>query len=382
MRHLIILLYLALQFPAFSQSLLIAAKEKGKPWGYINETGTYVIAPSFDDAGPFHAGVAVVKKGKQYGVINQMGEWVVAPTYEDAILYNPAGKITVKKSGKWGVISASGEPVIPFLYAYLSVFKDGYVVGGSLAEKPFKGKVCPFVLNEKADTVFAQLDCSDMPDFLPGFVTKKGYYSQAWPFVKDGKLFLESVYENEPVVIFIPGGERSTLNGYRFDYNNGFREGLFAARSYGEGDTWSGIYIDSTTLISQTITNAFPELAAQKAYPFFNGVAAIEQDGKWSFIDRQGNMISQTNLPVKEYTAYPPMHFNGLIGLFYKGKAGYVNTKGETIIPFQFSEYHPFETDVTPVKYEGSYGLLRKDGTWAVPPRYQNLYLSPCPCYQ
>jgi hypothetical protein len=85
---------------------------------------------------------------------------------------------------------------------------------------------------------------------------------------------------------------------------------------------------------------------------------------------------------VKEYTAYPPMHFNGLIGLFYKGKAGYVNTKGETIIPFQFSEYHPFETDVTPVKYEGSYGLLRKDGTWAVPPRFQNLYLSPCPCYQ
>lgn len=366
-----------------AQSILIAAQEKGKLYGYINEKGEYVIPPSFDDAGPFYQDVAVVLKGKLYGVINSKGEMLVAPTYEKAITYAPEGKITVMKNGKWGVIDRNGKVLIPIQYPYLSVFKNGFVVGGNvLTEKSFSGKICPLILNEKADTVFIQDDCSDMPDLLTGELNKKGDYSEVWPIVRDGKLILRGGYENEVMAFDVSKNYKAYLTSISVESGYGFREGVMPAYFTPEGPTRDAIYIDSTGLShTYEYQNAFQDLKADRIYPFFNGVAAIEQEGKWSFLDRNG-VVTKTNLSVEEYRASPPMYFNGLIGFFKKGKAGYVNIKGETVIPFQFSEYHPFEFDITPVELNGKYGLIRKDGTWAVPPKFQNLYLSPCPCYQ
>ncbi|MEY4931562.1 MAG: hypothetical protein RI909_2286 [Bacteroidota bacterium] len=384
MKKLFLPVFLLMTQLVLAQSLLIAAKEKGKPYGYINETGQYVIQPSFDLAGPFYQNRAVVKKGKKFGVINSKGEYIVSPIYDDAIDYAPEGKVTVKSGSNWGVIDEQGKTIIPFQYAYLSVFKNGYVVGGRvLTGKAFKGRICPLVLNEKADTVFIQDDCEDMPDFLIGRMDKKGLFLGVWPIVRDGKVLLESGYELDPIILDIKGNQKVTLTSITIDNAYGFREGLLPATFAPEGPTRDGIYIDSAGLsYNSDYIKSFDTLRAQQVYPFFNGVAGIEQDGKWSFIDREGSIISKTNLPVSDYKAFPPMHFNGLVGFFKKGKVGYVNLEGEVVIPFQYDEYHPFEEAVTPVKYKGLYGLIRKDGSWAVQPKFEMLYLSPCPCYQ
>jgi hypothetical protein len=384
MKRLILPALLVMSQLVFAQSMLIAAKEKGKPYGYINETGQYVIQPAFESAGPFYQNLAVVKTGKKYGVINSKGEYVVSPVYDDAIDYAPEGKITVKSGNNWGVIDGEGKIIVPIKYPYLSVFKNGYIVGGTvLTEKKFKGKICPFVLNEKADTIFIQDDCSDMPDFLFGQMNKQGAYAGVWPMVRDGKILMESGYEREVLILDVISNQKVNLSGIIIETGYGFREGLLPAIFAPEGPTRDGVYIDTTGLsYSYDYNRAFDTLQAQQTYPFFNGVAGIEQEGKWTFIDREGNIINKTNLSVVEYKAFPPMHFNGLIGFFKKGKAGYVNLKGEVVIPFQYDEYHPFEEEVTPVKFKGLYGLIRKDGSWAVQPRFEVLYLSPCPCYQ
>ena len=59
-----------------------------------------------------------------------------------------------------------------------------------------------------------------------------------------------------------------------------------------------------------------------------------------------------------------------------------IDLKGNVVIPFQFEEYHPFEYEVTAVKYKGKFGLIRKDGTWAVPARFEELNIGFCPCFR
>lgn len=75
------------------------------------------------------------------------------------------------------------------------------------------------------------------------------------------------------------------------------------------------------------------------------------------------------------------MYFNGLIAFWKNGKVGFVDITGKEVIPFTLEEYHPFEYDVTPAKQNGLFGLIRKDGTWSVAPKFEYLEISVCPCF-
>ncbi|HYC86934.1 MAG TPA: WG repeat-containing protein [Chryseosolibacter sp.] len=390
MKALLFLLLIFLSATASAQ-LLIAAKEKGKPFGYIDEKGNYVIPPTFDAAGPFYKGTAVVRKNKKFGIINLRGEFVVAPQYDDAIEYAPDGFITVRKSGKWGVIDQQGNIKIPLQHEYLSVVKEGFVIGGvvftSKSSKALYQRLCPIVYGLNGEVVLEN-DCTDEPSVvLPGTVDKSGRYSEgAWPMVQNGAIVLEDVYGEEFQAAHVASGRTIPLYSITFpDHYARFREGVLAFQFKDEGESPGLAAYADTVMFAAGLASASSPLSYQAnvVHPFFNNVAAVEQDGLWSFIDRDGDVISKTNLSTTEYRAAPPMYFNGLVGFFNgKGKAGYVNLKGETVIPFEFEEYHPFEWDVTPVKKNGLYGLLRKDGTWAVDPRFEDMYAAPCPCYQ
>jgi WG containing repeat len=62
-------------------------KEDGK-WGYIDETGKYVVSPKFEDdayspaADQFSEGVACVKQGvNKWGFIDRDGEFSIPPKF-------------------------------------------------------------------------------------------------------------------------------------------------------------------------------------------------------------------------------------------------------------------------------------------------------------
>ena len=73
------------------------------------------------------------------------------------------------------------------------------------------------------------------------------------------------------------------------------------------------------------------------------------------------------------------MYFNGLIGLFKNGKAGYVDINGKEIIPFTLDEYHPFWIRGNPSEERRSVRLLRKDGSWAVAPKFEKFHCRALP---
>jgi hypothetical protein len=392
MRIVPIVVFSLLHLTAWSQELFIAAKESGKKFGFINTKGQYIIAPTYDDAMPFAGDVAVVRVGKKYGVINRKGEYTIKPVFDDALRYFPEGKITVKSKGKWGIVNAQGDTIVPFKFSYASVYNEGTAVVGVPVKNPksFRDRIRVFFADslgsiagyngeESATLTFEE---GEKTFFLPGQMIKGQYEDRGWPLVRSDKIILRDI-ETE-FAYDVSTGAPFNLYGYSTFDHTGFRENLMPCKT---GDP---LYADGEHDIVYLRANpgefnyspAFT-LKASHAYPFFNGVAAVASEGKWIFVDNEGWVISRTSLSTEEYTANPPMYFNGLIGFFNsKDKVGFVNIKGETVIPFDFDEYHPFESDVTPAKYKGAYGLLKKDGTWAVEPRFETLDIGPCPCFK
>ena len=141
-----------------AQKLLIPIKNNDDKFGYIDTAGAWVIRPEFDDANLFtegfasvckndscyyinkegqktsdyyfeetsdyNNGAAIVKKGNEYYIINRSGQ-LTSKGYED--INEASDNLYVcKLKNNYGAINAKGEPIIPFMYAKLGDFKNGF----------------------------------------------------------------------------------------------------------------------------------------------------------------------------------------------------------------------------------------------------------------
>lgn len=74
---------------------LIAVKKDGK-WGYVNETGTMVIEPQFDEAKSFSYTMGAVCKDGKWGFINSANELAIDYQFLDVDSFNSSGRCMVK----------------------------------------------------------------------------------------------------------------------------------------------------------------------------------------------------------------------------------------------------------------------------------------------
>ncbi len=68
------------QINSFNDGL--AAAEVNDRWGFIDETGSFVINPVYHGVSDFKNGYAVVRKGRKHGIINLSGEIVIPLKYD------------------------------------------------------------------------------------------------------------------------------------------------------------------------------------------------------------------------------------------------------------------------------------------------------------
>lgn len=85
-------------------------KENGL-WRYIDQTGTVVIKPRFEQVGDFSEGLARVKIGGRWAYLDQTLNIRIEPKFQDARDFS-AGLAAVLFEGKWGYIDQKGKFVI------------------------------------------------------------------------------------------------------------------------------------------------------------------------------------------------------------------------------------------------------------------------------
>ncbi|MEJ0034421.1 MAG: WG repeat-containing protein [Bacteroidota bacterium] len=109
-------------------------------------------------------------------------------------------------------------------------------------------------------------------------------------------------------------------------------------------------------------------------HPFSGGIAAVHKDGKWAFVDKDGSLVSETNLPATDYVNDQLLYSSGYVIFTKKNGDGiYTDLKGAQRIAMEFDELQPFQLGAAVVKSKGKYGLIQKDGTWAIQPTYDNI---------
>jgi hypothetical protein len=106
---------------------------------------------------------------------------------------------------------------------------------------------------------------------------------------------------------------------------------------------------------------------------FSEGLAAVQVKDKWGFIDKTGQMVI-----APEY--YEVKSFSDGLAVAKRGvleRYGYINTKGEEALPFDFgspgSFYKGFATDPAMVEYKMKYGFIDKEGNQVVKPTYEQV---------
>jgi hypothetical protein len=101
--------------------------EEGGPWGYIDKTGTPVIAPQFYTAGEFSEGLASASRDYvKEGYIDTTGSFVIQPHYYGAGRFSEGlAAVQLEESGDYGYIDKTGTQVIAPQFYNAGLFSDG-----------------------------------------------------------------------------------------------------------------------------------------------------------------------------------------------------------------------------------------------------------------
>lgn len=319
----------------------LAAAKVGNKWGFINQTGNFVIAPQFDDVstssesafddhglarvkigdatilvnakgqrlssdscdfvGPFNAyglaivGCGTVLRGRKAGVIDLQGKFVCTPQFDDIHGFSN-GYSQVKQNGRWGYINTRCEIVVPpqfpiygqdFTRSGIARVTLGYRsrLGGRPGDvEPIDGYINTsgklFIAPGQYDKVLSNSDINIVSVF------------------KDGKAgFVDS--EGKEVV------------GWFDDAGSFSASGLASVMIDGK---WGYVDLKGDLVINPTFDGA---------YRFVAGVAIVKVAGKSGHINTTGAYITQ---PIYEKVGL--FSEDGLASATLNGNAGYVDLGG------------------------------------------------------
>ena len=104
------------------------------------------------------------------------------------------------------------------------------------------------------------------------------------------------------------------------------------------------------------------------ALPFREGLAAVQLNGKWGYIDKTGKEIT----PFKYDDTW---HFNeGLAVVELNGKSGFIDKIGIEVIPIRYDNAWNFNEGLARVKLKEKYGYIDKIGKEVIPIKYDDAY--------
>jgi len=363
-------LFFFLTVVSFGQSILIAVKKDGK-WGYVNTSGETVIASHFDEAFPFYNGKAVAVEKKQVGLIDESGKWVVGPRGGGSNGDINSNRIVCfDDSGKWGAINVKGETKVAFESDVMSSFQSGLSITGMKTST--EGLLRVAVIDTLGKPV-VNFDNIYLPgeSIAMGKKVREGYVS----VLVDGdftSLLLPSPYKmgSKPLYYAMLDVRNKRLVGLKVSSLDAeVREGRFNMAIDGIAYSWSQPLSAEPVLSEARFSFLSPVI-----YPFSGGIAAIQKEGRWAYVDKDGSLLSESNLTPEEFRSEKPLYVGGYV-IFQKKEGSwiFVDLRGRQRVPLEFEEVQPFQSGAAVVKYKGKYGLIQKDGTWALPAEFEGV---------
>jgi hypothetical protein len=278
----------------FSEGLAVATQDDGKTWGYVDDTGRFIISPRFKSSlsntvFDFSDGLAAIEVDGQYGYIDHTGNFVIAPQFVAGSYFNDGiARVVVEGSCRYAFIGAEEDPCFEL------------TSGDSACKFAFINKKGDLISSERFDRVkkFSEGLAPVSIGGKWGFIDKAGHhviepaFMKAWPFSEG----LARLQQGELIGYIDRSGHFAITPKYKGAED--FSDGRAAIGSFDEQKReWTYHYVD------QKGKTAFPGRYVQ-AGSFYKGLAhvmlekatepkLVEQvwSGTYGYIDVNGKVI-------------------------------------------------------------------------------------------
>ena len=346
-------------FP-FSEGLAVAGKRvpntNGR-WGFIDETGKYVIEAKFVLVKPFSEGLAAVvfkeneNAYRTVGYIDRTGRLVIPPQFSGEGGVSERGfseglaavKVYKDQADKWGYIDKSGKYVIAPQFAAAGPFSEGRAMVG-IAEPYWS-----------IDYKWGFIDRKGQWIAKPQYQSVNAFSEGLAPVMMNGKVgFIDLKGQIAIKPQFDPDGTGGCVQDGRVGASR-FSDGLAAVqlRSNEWGKEWGFINQRGDWVIQ-------PAFAC--AAPFREGLALVgvrDDQGAWSYgyIDKTGTMVIKPQFSQAS-------SFAGKLALVTIGM-----TKEEAFVKALESDKPKAEVDKELEKFKEKYAYIDRTGkvVWQTP---------------
>lgn len=294
--------------------------EKGPVWGFIDHSGKFVLKPKYRRVKQFTEGLAAADLHTRWGFIDRDGKFVIERAYEDAKPFS-AGYAAVQMGGKWGAINKEGVLVLPCKYEDVGEAHECNPDAEDHAVMlPYKEKQ-----GEKVKWGFKDLGPHPHGDIAAKFDDVM--------FFNDG---LCPVYDSKwgKWGFINAKGEQSIQ--FKFDRVTTFKNQTAECEM---GDDF--VMIDP-------IGTMAPKSRLESTKAFHDGLAIQQKKGKFAFINREGRR------PFKLKFRYAENFSEGLavVQPLQSVRRGYIDTRGEFVIPPIFDDARAFSEQLAAVKVD------------------------------
>ena len=297
----------------------------------------------------FMCGLAVKSDGlNSFGYIDETGEFVIPPMFSYAYAFNACGYARVQYRGQDAVIDTEGNFVVePGEWGINGLFNDQGLLQITEGDKIY-------LVNTEYEKVY-ELGY----DIMNWGLSDNGY-SIIYEYEKD-EYYIQHVsgelkrltlpYNDYRIKEFSPNGLAPFYADYKYGYINEQGE-VVVEPTYTDADWFSrsGLAVvcisnDSERLYGYINESGEIVYPIELAYAYRvgeDGLASVRlKDGKNAFMNTDGELV----LVADDYHSYEALEFssNGLCAVkkLYVG-SGYIDKSGEVVIPFIYKETYSF----------------------------------------
>lgn len=344
------------------QNYIFLPFEKDEKWGYINEEGTELIAPQYDEASVFSEGLAVVTLNNKSGYINKAGKTILQLTFAEAEAFQNGYAIVLVDS-LYGMINRKGEFVIKPQYDELSEVVEDVCIGvkngkaGYIAKNGRPITECMFdIANDYRDglAIVAMNDKYGMINLLGKFVIEPVYDE----LIAIGKNRLKASNNDHWGIVDLHG---NTIAEFIYDDIGEYHDGLVLASIDGKYG-----YLNEAGVQKIPVKYLFNSKLLATGN-FTNGFVLLRTKYKTLLADTSGAVI---NFPGIEQYGLPG---EGFVPVMKNKKWGYADMTGKMKILPKYDFVESFKDGLALVKVKGFFGLIDTAGTMVIQPIYDNV---------
>lgn len=319
-------------------------------YGYINRSGEIIIEPQFAYATQFSEGLAFVETTEGItGYIDIGGDFAftLITTADIPIFMGLVGDrfqdgVAVIMDSKYYLINRQGEKISDD-YGALHGLRENYCAYSNQTRSMYTGhKEVYSFLNSQGEPATEQ-------EFAFADNFSNGYAAVAILNYAGTEMFNPDKDRLWGVI----NGEFELVIDYQYDNMGLYTEGLIPVRKDGK---WGYINLKNETVIPFIFDDAIDSNST--GYTFWWPNLSRFSYG-WDFYD-----------PYRQPQQFGHHFSDGLASVYKDGKWGYINPRGEVIIPFDYDAVRPFSDGLAAVSRNGKWGFINTSGEIIIPMKY------------